>query len=117
MTKKLQNPNEHATEFSQWLREQSEIDSSNGYVATNIDFMWRSYKSKKWMLIEEKRFGKHVKYPQSRMFKIIDNSIDDPNYKGFHEVVFENTSPEDGKIYLDGKLVTKQQLLDFLRFK
>lgn len=117
MTKKLQNPDEHATQFSEWLRRQPEIDSAKGFVATNIDFMWRNYKSKKWMLIEEKRYGKHVKFPQSRLFKIINKSIKDPNYQGFHEIVFENTSPEDGLIYLDGKLVTKEQLLAFLRFE
>jgi hypothetical protein len=31
-----------ATEFSKWLRDQKEIDSSLGYITTNIDFLWKN---------------------------------------------------------------------------
>ena len=115
MTKK--RIDSHSTEFGLWLREQPEIDSALGYIATNIDFMWRNYKSKLWMLIEEKRYMSQVKKWQMQMFKLIDMFCSaDKNYRGFHVLTFENSSPDDGKIYLDGAGITKRELLDFLRF-
>jgi len=51
----------HSTEFGLWLREQNEIDSSLGYLATNIDFMWTNYKTGQWMILEEKRYESKVK--------------------------------------------------------
>ena len=115
MTKK--RIDSHSTEFGLWLREQPEIDSALGYIATNIDFMWRNYKSKLWMLIEEKRYMSKVKRWQMQMFKLIDMFCSaDKNYRGFHVLTFENSSPDDGKIYLDGPEITKQELLNFLRF-
>ena len=115
MTKK--RIDSHSTEFGLWLREQPEIDSALGYIATNIDFMWRNYKSKLWMLIEEKRYMSQIKRWQAQMFKIIDFVCSaDKNYRGFHVLTFENSNPDDGKIYLDGNEITRKELLDFLRF-
>ena len=41
----------------------------------------------------------------------------DPNYCGFHLLQFEKTSPDDGKIYIDGYQVTIEQLIQFLKFE
>jgi hypothetical protein len=113
-----QRRDNHSTEFGLWLRQQKEIDSGLGFIATNIDYLWRNYKTGAWMLIEEKRYGAFVKPYQENMFKIIDAACKaDPNYKGFHIVKFINTSPEDGKIILDGTEISKQQLLAFLQFR
>ena len=113
----IKRSDSHSTEFGLWLREQPEIDSALGYIATNIDFMWRNYKSKLWMLIEEKRYMSKVKRWQMQMFKLIDVFCSaDKNYRGFHILTFENSNPDDGKIYLDGTGITKRELLDFLRF-
>lgn len=113
-----QRRDSHSTEFGLWLRQQADIDSKLGYIATNIDYMWNNYKSHEWMLIEEKRYGSQVKYPQDGMFKTIHNACrSDPNYRGFHFLVFEKTSPDDGWIKLDGKLISKEQLIKFLQFK
>lgn len=112
-----QRRDEHSTEFGIWLRKQEDIDSKDGYIATNIDYMWKNYKTLEWMLIEEKRYKSCVKTWQSSMFKQLDTALKtDPNYKGFHVVIFEKTSPEDGDIYLDGEKVTKLQLTKFLQF-
>lgn len=108
----------HSTEFGLWLREQNEIDSNLGFTATNIDYMWHNYKTGAWMLVEEKRHGAQVKFPQSSMFKILDFACKShKNYRGLHVIVFENTSPDDGRVYLDGKEVSKAQLIKFLRFE
>lgn len=107
----------HGTEFGSWLRVQPEIDSGLGYVATNVDYMWRNYKTGLWMLIEEKRHSRQPKRWQQQMFGILDKvSRRDPNYRGFHILVFEKTSPEDGRMWLDGELITRQGLIGFLTF-
>jgi len=111
------NSNECSTEFSLWLREQEETDSRLGYVATSIDYVWKDHKTGQWMLIEEKRYGAHVKQWQVQMFNMLDECArSDSNYRGFHYIIFENTGPDDGYIRLDGEIVTKEELLSFLQF-
>lgn len=113
-----QRRDSHSTEFGLWLRDQQEIDSKKGYVATNIDYLWRNYKTGDWMYLEEKRHGSLVKSWQKMLFDLVDRLAKiDPKYHGFNYLVFENTSPEDGKIFLNGKLITKEQLLNFLQFR
>ena len=113
----------HSTEFGLWLREQDEIDSSLGFVATNLDFVWCNYKLNKYMLIEEKRYNSRPKLCQQLMFKRIDDACkNDPRYCGFYYLIFENTSPDDGLINLFGDVMNLQikhtviSNSDFLRF-
>jgi len=116
MTK--QRYDKHSTEFGIWTRNQKLIDSSLGFVATNIDYIWRNYKTKKWMLIEEKRYMGVPRFWQEEIFDILDRSCKtDVNYCGFYLIQFEKTNPDDGKIYINKKLVTKDYLLEFLQFK
>ena len=116
MTK--QRNDSHSTEFGIWLRQQKEIDSKLGYLATNIDYFWTNYNNGLWMFIEEKRYGKKPRLWQHEIFSYLHEICKvDNNYRGFHLIVFENTSPEDGKIYLDNKEITKDELLNFLQFK
>ncbi len=113
-----QRRDNHSTEFGLWLRNQSSIDSSFGYVATNIDYFWENWKTGKWMLIEEKRYLSDVKFYQQRIFKILDECAKgQQGYQGFHILKFENSSPDDGKIYLDDREITKEELLEFLEMK
>ena len=112
-----QRRDSNSTEFGIWIRQQKELDSSLGFTATNIDYLWMNYKDKNWMLIEEKRYGKLPSFYQVDMYKLIDQvRLTDNNYKGFHVLTFEKTTPDDGGIYLDGKFVTKKDLIDFLKF-
>ena len=107
----------HSTEFGLWLREQKEIDSALGYITTNIDYFWKNFKSGKFMLIEEKRYMAEPKPWQHKIFDQLNNAFkNDKNYYGFHFLQFENTSPKDGKIFLDRKEITRQELIDFLSF-
>jgi hypothetical protein len=117
MTK--QRVDNHSTEFGLWLRVQPEIDSKKeGYVTSNVDYVWSDYRSGKWMLIEEKRYNSWPKPWQRKTFKLLhDVSQHDPNYKGFHLIIFEQTSPEDGKMWIDGRTVTKEDLFEFFRFE
>lgn len=108
-----------ATPFSDWLREQPKLDSRKiGFVTTNIDYLWHNYKMNKWMLLEEKRRMADVIFPQSKLLSILDKAAKhDPKYHGMHIIQFENTNPEDGKTYIDKKIATVKQLIDFLRFE
>ena len=113
-----QRRDSNSTEFGIWLRQQEEIDSRLGFTTTNIDYMWINYKNNYWMLIEEKRYGKMPNYYQIEAYMLVDKaSKADEKYKGFHVLVFEKTSPDDGGIYFDGKFITTIDLLEFLQFK
>jgi len=113
----LKRHDNHSTEFGLWLREQNGIDSSLGFVASNIDFFWRNYKTGLWMLLEEKRFMANLKTFQAKMFAGLEGCIKSPNFKGFHLIVFEKTSPEDGSIFVDDEEISKTELIKFLRFE
>ena len=106
------------TEFSQWLRRKQEIDSSLGYVATNLDYIWSNYKTGQCMMIEEKRHLKELKPYQSKIFRRFDNLLkNDPKYMGFHLIQFEETSPMDGEIRVDRQFMDYETFLSFLRFE
>ena len=108
----------HSTEFGLWLREQNEIDSKLGYLAYNLDYIWRNYKTGEWMMIEEKRYMSEMRFPQKETFKAVHLACrHDKKYKGFYLLQFEKTSPDDGDIYINGKLSSRQELFDLLHFK
>lgn len=112
-----QRNDSHSTEFGLWLRQQSRIDSKLGFVATNLDYIWSNYKTGEWCLIEEKRHMSTVNYSQSKLFEKLDwCARHHPKYKGLHILQFENTSPDDGKIFMDGREMNKEDLIRFLQF-
>lgn len=103
------------TEFGDWLRAQDEIDSYKGYWASNLDYIWYNKHTKKWILIEEKRYKSGLTGTQKALFKIIKACAKtDPNYCGFYLIQFERTSPEDGRIWINSDLITKVELTQFL---
>ena len=70
------------------------------------------------MLLEEKRYKSPIKRFQRQLFDILDCCArEDNNYRGFHIVKFENTSPFDGAVYLDGIEITTPDLIEFLRME
>jgi len=115
MTQKYRNS--HATEFGLWLREQADLDSKLGFVATDIDRVWENYKTGEWMMIEEKRNMKRPKFYQERIFnRLAECCKHDKKFCGFHVLIFERSNPEDGKMYWDDKEITKEELIKILRF-
>jgi hypothetical protein len=130
-----QRNDNHSTEFALWLRGQlfnqnideiKCIDSAQGFINTNIDYLWENYNTGDWMLIEEKRFMSQCRFSQAEQFKNFSQKLRNAvkkdydgfsKYHGFHLIQFENTSPDDGKIYLDHKEISKLELIDFLQFK
>lgn len=113
-----QRKDEHSTEFGLWLRKQPELDSGKEkFIATNIDYLWRNYKTGEWMLIEEKRHNSRVKNWQDELFYLLNWCAKrHPKYRGFHVIRFSCTSPDDGEIELDGKKIGRDGLIKFLRF-
>ena len=113
-----QRHDSHSTEFGLWLRNQKEIDSSEGFLATNIDYVWENYKTRNWMMIEEKRYNRQSKEWQKFIFKMLDLLCRvDKNYKGFHYLIFEFTNPDDGKMFWDNIEINREQLIKILRFE
>ena len=113
-----QRNDNHSTEFGLWLRKQKEIDSCYGFVASDLDYIWQNYKTKQWMLIEEKRFMSNLTWSQTQLFKFLIGRLKyDPKFYGFFLVQFERTSPDDGYTYINHERVTKEMLIKFLRFE
>jgi hypothetical protein len=105
------------TQFSKWLRDQTELDSEKGYICTDLDYIWLNYKKDKWMMIEEKRTSGTITNAQRIVFKRIHKlCLKDPDYQGMHQISFENTNPDDGRTYLNGKFISKRDLINFLTF-
>lgn len=106
---------EHGTEFGSWIREVSELQSKDGFLATNLDYIWRNYKTGQWMLIEEKRYQSDMRPWQLQTFNAVRRAAEtDKNYRGFVFLQFEKTSPVDGKIYWNKELITTEQLVERL---
>lgn len=108
-----QRRDHHSTEFGLYLRTIRKLDSKMGYQATNLDYIWRNYRTGQWMLIEEKRYKAEMKQWQRETFQVLDAAIrasGDFNYRGFVFLQFERTCPSDGRIWWNGKEVTENEL-------
>lgn len=107
-------------EFSQWIRTNLP-DSNTGFLVTNLDYILINYKTKQIMFVEEKTNNAPIKKWQQINFDLlarwVSRGVDsDWTFKGFHVVIFENTSPSDGKIYFDGKEINEGDLKTVLSF-
>lgn len=70
------------------------------------------------MLLEEKRHRWMPKSYQISMYRVLDAACAGAkDYRGFHILVFENTTPDDGWIYLDGRHIVRRELISFLQFE
>ena len=102
--------------FSGWIRENLP-DSSTGLLVTDLDFIVYNWKKKKILLLEIKTRNTPLKNWQQRLFdklsKWIAKGIDDDwTYLGFHTLKFEKTFFNDGKCYLDNKLISEKDLIE-----
>lgn len=107
--------------FSAWVRENLP-DSSTGYMASDLDFIFWNYKTKKVMLIEIKTRNADVKTWQKIMWSNIDkwikNGIDSNwTYLGFNFIQFERTNFEDGRCYLNGNEISELELIQVLNLQ
>lgn len=94
----------------------------NHMTFNNIDYLICNYIKKKIMLIEEKRFNSELTFAQTEAFKIINGFLSTGNFKdyeycGFHQLIFENTLPTDGKMIWDNIPIDEEKLIQILNFE
>lgn len=122
-----QRNDEHSTEYGIWTRKQEALPSKRlnydgtinekyGFVSTNLDFVWGNYITGRWMIHEEKRFMSALTYSQEKLYRKLDHCISDTLYAGFHHIMFENTNPDDGKVFVNDTLLSTDELILFLQF-
>ena len=104
--------------FNNWIREKLP-DSATGFMVSDIDFFMYNWKTKRCMFIESKSHNSTMREWQIRMYSMLTSwvkkGIDGEwTFYGYHVVTFENTSFNNGKVSLDGKEVTENELTDFL---
>jgi hypothetical protein len=109
------------TPFSNWLYNFSG-ETKLCLSIHNLDYVIINYKLKKIMLIEEKRYNSELSYSQIESFKVINGFMSTGNYNdykycGFHIIIFENTTPNDGKMWFDNILINEDKLIEILDFK
>ena len=123
MTRAVQLPHLMAANgFMSWLREQRQLGSQAGYTANDLDCIWMDYKRCRVMLIETKRYRGTVSFQQRETLRVLHSALRAGmaggwTYGGCHLIQFERTSPDDGRIWIDGREVDKPALLRFLAFE
>jgi len=113
-------PHEATKKFNSWVRNKLP-DSSTGYSASDLDFILWNWKTNKFMLLEIKTRNMKCRTGQKIMWKLINKIFHkgcpaDWQYLGFHLVVFENTTFEDGKCFFDNVEISEQDLINKLSF-
>ncbi len=127
---------EGGTPFGIWLRQKQQIDSRKiGLSIQNLDYIIHRYSFKSCqaiMLIEEKRFKGRSSFAQQDTHNILHQGLQYANlkpvktargqtmplrYLGYHTLVFEKTSPDDGRMWWDGQEITTDYLFKLLRFE
>ncbi len=128
MTRQEQFPDTKFSEFSRWLRNNPWLNSKNGHTFVNVDFFCYNYHKKTIKIVEEKMYyskrngdRKSIPYAQRRalemlydMAKCYVETHPETILKGVHLIEFENTSPMDGGILINGKPVTESTLTAFM---
>jgi hypothetical protein len=121
MTRQEQT-NKRSLVFSQWIRTNLP-DSKTGYCVTNQDWIFWNWKTRTILLCEEKTHNGEISIWFRRLIRDVlhpaleeyckKNNI---TYKGYHLIQFENESPDDGKLYIDRKESTRDDLKALLTF-
>ena len=122
---RLEFSGQRSLEFSRWIRKELP-DSSTGFCVGNNDWIFWNYHTRRLMLCEEKTRNGDIK--KGSWFHRLITEVLDPalkefskknriDYRGYHLITFEKTDPSAGKIYLDRKEISKEDLKDFLSMK
>ena len=103
--------------FSAWLMYPPWNAKEEGFTNNDIDILIKNYNTNEWMFIEEKTRGILPNNYQLKVFKHIHDSIIDNKYRGYHLIVFSESTPDNSKhIILDNKVISRDDLIEFLRF-
>lgn len=106
-----QDSHKRSLYFSQWLRDNLP-DSSTGTYITDIDFVIFNWKSHNRMLfVEEKTHGADMTTAQRNVYKKIVKALQDSGIQADCAFVkFENTSFEDGRVWINNQEVTEDMI-------
>lgn len=109
--------------FMAWLRAQEPLSSRLGYTANDIDLAWMDYKRRRFMLVETKCFQAKPSFQQRETLKLLHQALRLAlpllgwRYHGTHLIQFERTGPDDGRVWIDGRLTDAAGLVRFLSFE
>ena len=115
----LKRKDDKGTAFTNWVRTEIKLDPDLGYVATDIDLIWKNTIDDKYMIIEEKRW---MHEPSKCQWKLLEHEhilhLKDDNYLGLHLLqTTKNGVPEENdRIFWDRKEITREELIEKLRF-
>lgn len=108
--------------------------ASTGFTATDLDLIFR-HKNGNMMLLETKRRKAGLPEHQKITFQILDHAlrrlsgetikveafgttISVPvKYKGFKFLQFENTTFENGRVYIQGKEYSEKEVIEILSMR
>ena len=93
--------------------------ANEGFTFTDIDGILRNYKKQTLCLIEVKTHNGQLTYSQAKVFNEMDAFLKRGvccgwSYIGFLKLTFENTTFDNGKVWANGKEITKTQYYDWL---
>lgn len=116
-------PHEQILIFNDWVRENCP-DSESGFMASDVDFVLMNYKTRKIMLLEiktrSKQLAKWQRLLLNKLHKVLQAGLPivdcDMEYLGMNLIVFENTSFDDGRCFLNHTEISEDGLREFLSF-
>lgn len=104
------------TDFSEWIRNNQRLSSENGYILTDIDYLWKNYNNGRFMILEEKTHFSDMDDTQRGLIYDLNLLLKrSQNYHGFHLIQFENTCPSNGDIYIDKKKSSEIELVELMQ--
>jgi len=125
MTRKEQT-GKRSLEHSGWIREKlSDPEKGTGNCIGNLDWIHWNYKTRRLILLEEKTHNAEYGTPgHNQWHKIFMETVmvpaleqycpnHDIDFRGFHVIIFEGTCAKDGRIYLDNKEISEDELIRF----
>ncbi len=121
------------TEFSNWIRQFGDKNNpryrplldtwANTYRVYDVDYVvWKKVGNDgagPYMFIEEKVHDARMRHDQALLYFKLDSVLGefDSDYMGFHYIRFENTTPDNGLVFLDEKMIEVEDLLLFIELK
>jgi hypothetical protein len=135
MTQQRRHANDNR-DFSDWLRDCKELESNKvGLSIMDIDYVPlhrvvydddKTKSTKYFMFIEVKiKMGQPSKSEHGEIVNISNHMrgcpvVTDKHGKsvwcGYHLIQFENTTPDNGKIFLDGNEISREEFINFWAF-
>lgn len=120
---------QEATPFSAWLRALPAPLDSRTCVAHNLDYVWHNYRDGWLLTIEEKRFGGQSDRSQqdthntvAQLLRVASGTVVETlrgprpiHYHGHYVVRFENTTPDDGALWINGAPSARDDVIALLR--